>query len=43
MPLNYDHLMGLKRDGDRFSYTDRETMLYALGQPFQQSKSADMW
>ncbi len=31
MPLNYDHLMGLKRDGDRFSYTDRETMLYAIG------------
>jgi acyl dehydratase len=31
MALNYDHLMGLKRDGDRFSYTDRETMLYAIG------------
>jgi acyl dehydratase len=31
MALNYEHLMGLKRDGDRFSYTDRETMLYALG------------
>jgi acyl dehydratase len=31
MALNYDHLMGLKRDGDRFAYTDRETMLYALG------------
>ena len=31
MPLNYDHLMGLKREGDRFKYTDRETMLYALG------------
>lgn len=30
MPLNYDHLMGLKRAGDRFSYTDRETMLYAI-------------
>ena len=24
-------LMGLKRTGDRFSYTDRETMLYAIG------------
>jgi acyl dehydratase len=31
MPLNYEHLMGLKRAGDRFSYGDRETMLYALG------------
>jgi acyl dehydratase len=31
MALNYDHLMGLKREGDRFSYTDRETMLYAIG------------
>lgn len=31
MALNYDHLMGLKREGDRFRYTDRETMLYALG------------
>ena len=31
MSLDYERLMGLKRDGDRFSYTDRETMLYALG------------
>lgn len=31
MALNYDHLMGLKRDGDRFRYGDRETMLYAVG------------
>ena len=31
MALNYDHLMGLKRDGERFRYTDRETMLYAIG------------
>ncbi len=31
MPLNYEQLMSLKRDGDRFSYTDRETMLYAIG------------
>jgi acyl dehydratase len=31
MALDYDKLMGLRRDGDRFRYTDRETMLYALG------------
>ena len=31
MPINYEHLMSLKRDGDRFAYTDRETMLYAIG------------
>lgn len=31
MALNYQRLMGLKREGDRFSYTDRETMLYAIG------------
>ena len=31
MVLNYDRLMALKRDGDRFRYTDRETMLYAIG------------
>ena len=31
MALNYDKLMALKRTGDRFSYTDRETMLYAIG------------
>jgi acyl dehydratase len=31
MALNYERLMGLKRDADRFSYTERETMLYALG------------
>ncbi len=31
MGLNYEALMSLRRDGDRFSYTDRETMLYALG------------
>ena len=31
MALNYEHLMGLKREGDRFRYTDRETMLYAIG------------
>ena len=31
MPLNYEKLMGLKRSGDRFAYTDREAMLYAIG------------
>ena len=31
MALNYEQLMGLKREGDRFRYTDRETMLYAIG------------
>ncbi len=30
MALNYEKLMSLKRTGDRFSYTDRETMLYAI-------------
>ncbi|MGE3917823.1 MAG: MaoC/PaaZ C-terminal domain-containing protein [Hyphomicrobiaceae bacterium] len=31
MALVYDKLMSLKRTGDRFAWTDRETMLYALG------------
>ena len=31
MALDYARLMALKRDGDRFKYTDRETMLYAIG------------
>ena len=31
MALNYDHLMSLKRDGERFRYGDRDTMLYAIG------------
>lgn len=31
MAINYEKLMALKRDGDRFRYTDRETMLYAIG------------
>lgn len=31
MAMKYEHLMGLKRDGERFRYTDRETMLYAIG------------
>ena len=31
MPINYDEIMQLKSIGDEFRYTDRETMLYALG------------
>ncbi len=31
MALNYEKLMGLKRSGDRFTYTDLHTMLYAVG------------
>lgn len=31
MAMNYDHVMSLTSEGNRFSYTDRETMLYALG------------
>ena len=31
MAINYDVLMGLKAEGQEFSYGDRETMLYALG------------
>ena len=31
MALNYDELIALKRTGDRFVYTDRETILYAIG------------
>jgi acyl dehydratase len=31
MAMNHEKLMALKREGDRFSYGDRETMLYALG------------
>jgi acyl dehydratase len=28
--IDYGHLMSLKRAGERFSYTDRETLLYAV-------------
>lgn len=28
--IDYEKLMGLKREGERFSYTDRETLLYAV-------------
>ena len=31
MAITYDSLMSLKAVGDEFTYTDRETMLYALG------------
>ena len=31
MPINYDEIMQLKSSGDAFSYTDRDSMLYALG------------
>jgi acyl dehydratase len=31
MPVTYDGLMSLNAIGDEFTYTDRETMLYALG------------
>ena len=31
MPIIYDEIMQLKSTGDEFRYTDRETMLYALG------------
>src|SRR5579871_1651013 len=31
MPINYDELMALKNLGQRYSYSDREVMLYAYG------------
>jgi acyl dehydratase len=31
MAMNYDHLMSLAVEGERHLYTDRETILYALG------------
>ena len=34
MAVTYDGLMSLKSEGDEFTYTDRETMLYALGVGF---------
>ena len=34
MPIKYDELMQLKSEGVVFRYTDRETMLYALGVGF---------
>ncbi|HEY0281496.1 MAG TPA: MaoC/PaaZ C-terminal domain-containing protein [Rhizomicrobium sp.] len=34
MPIHYDEIMQLKSVGDEFRYTDRETMLYALGVGF---------
>ena len=31
MPIDYEKMMAMKSEGDEFTYTDRETMLYALG------------
>ena len=31
MPIKYDELMALKHLGQKYAYTDREVMLYALG------------
>jgi acyl dehydratase len=31
MPLNHDHVMSLISEGQAFAYSERETMLYALG------------
>ena len=31
MPIKYDEVMQLRSSGVSFNYTDRETMLYALG------------
>ena len=34
MPIDYETIMSLKSEGEAFSYSDRETMLYALGVGF---------
>lgn len=34
MPIQYDQIMSLKSEGDVFSWTERETILYALGVGF---------
>ena len=34
MAMNYDHLMSLKMKDMNYSYSDRETILYALGVGF---------
>jgi acyl dehydratase len=31
MPIDYEHLMSLRTRGERIHYTDRDTLLYALG------------
>lgn len=41
MAINYDHIMSLKSEPERFSYGDRETMLYALGVGFGQADALD--
>jgi acyl dehydratase len=48
MPIDYQHLMSLKSEGDRFHYTDRETMLYAVGigmgrDPLDEKELAYVW
>ncbi|MDP2325628.1 MAG: MaoC/PaaZ C-terminal domain-containing protein [Gammaproteobacteria bacterium] len=34
MPIDYEHLMSLRTRGERIHYTDRDTLLYALGVGF---------
>lgn len=34
MPIDYEHLMSLRTRGERVHYTDRDTLLYALGVGF---------
>lgn len=34
MPIVYDQIMKLESKGETFSYTDKETVLYALGVGF---------
>jgi acyl dehydratase len=41
--INYDEIMQLKSIGDEFRYTDRETMLYALGVGFDARFSAPVF
>jgi acyl dehydratase len=41
MAINYDQIMALKSDAERFSYGDRESMLYALGTGFCSSDALD--
>jgi acyl dehydratase len=41
MAIVYDQIMQLKSEPERFSYTDRESMLYALGVGFCQTDALD--